>query len=62
MFSMYEYPIIDKAGFPLCDLYGDQLELKEVVQMHFIFKKNGKQTTVQGQLSSGEGGEQRGLD
>jgi hypothetical protein len=46
----------------LCDLYGNQLELKEVVQMHFIFKKNGMQTTVQGQLSSEEGGEQRGLD
>jgi hypothetical protein len=46
----------------LCDLYGNQLELKELVQTHFIFKKNGKQTTVQGQLSSGEGGEPRGLD
>jgi hypothetical protein len=31
MFSLYEYPIIAKAGLPLCELHGNQLELKEVV-------------------------------
>jgi hypothetical protein len=31
MFSMYDYPTIGKAGLPLCELLGDQLELKEVV-------------------------------
>jgi hypothetical protein len=31
IFSLYEYPIIGKAGLPLCELHGYQLELKEVV-------------------------------
>jgi hypothetical protein len=31
MFSLYEYPVIGKAGSPLCELHGNQLELKEVV-------------------------------
>jgi hypothetical protein len=31
MFSLYEYPITGKNGLPLCEPYGSQLELKEVV-------------------------------
>ena len=31
MFSLYDYPIVGKAGLPLCELHGNQLELKEVV-------------------------------
>jgi hypothetical protein len=31
MFSLYKYPIIVKAGLPLCELHGNKLELKEVV-------------------------------
>jgi hypothetical protein len=31
MFSLYEYPINGKAGLPLCELHGNQLEVKEVV-------------------------------
>jgi hypothetical protein len=39
MFSLNIYSVIDNAGLPLCDLRGNQLELKEVVQMLFNFKK-----------------------
>jgi hypothetical protein len=31
MFSSSEYPIQGKAGLPLCELHGGQLEMKEVV-------------------------------
>ena len=31
MFSLYGYPIPGKAGLPLCEQHGLQLELKEVV-------------------------------
>ena len=31
MFSLYEYPILEKDGSPLCEGHGKQLELKEVV-------------------------------
>jgi hypothetical protein len=31
MVSLYKYPIIGKAGLPLCELHGNKLELKEVV-------------------------------
>jgi hypothetical protein len=31
MFSLYEYPVIGKAGLPLCELHGNQFELKEVI-------------------------------
>jgi hypothetical protein len=31
MFSLYDCPIIGKAGLPLCELHGNQLVLKEVV-------------------------------
>jgi hypothetical protein len=31
MFSIYHYPILGKAGLPLCEEHGRQLELKEVV-------------------------------
>jgi hypothetical protein len=30
MFSLYKYPIVGKTGLPLCELHGNQLELKEV--------------------------------
>jgi hypothetical protein len=31
MFSMNGFPIPGKHGIPLCELHGNQLELKEVV-------------------------------
>jgi hypothetical protein len=31
MFSPYKYRIFRKAGLPLCELHGNQLEVKEVV-------------------------------
>jgi hypothetical protein len=31
MFSLYKYPNLGKVGLPLCELHGNQLELKEVV-------------------------------
>jgi len=31
MFSLGDYPVPGKAGLPLCELHGKQLELKEVV-------------------------------
>jgi hypothetical protein len=31
MYSLYEYPIPDKDGKPLCEQHGWQLELTEVV-------------------------------
>jgi hypothetical protein len=30
MFSLYEYPVIQKTGLQLCELQGTQLELKGV--------------------------------
>jgi hypothetical protein len=34
MLSLCEYRIIGKAGLPLCEFHGNQLELKEVVLYH----------------------------
>jgi len=31
MFSLYDYPIPGKEGLPVCEQYGRQLEMKEVV-------------------------------
>jgi hypothetical protein len=31
MFSLYDYPVADKRGSPLCEIHGRQLELKELV-------------------------------
>ena len=31
MFSLYDYPIEEKRGLPLCGEHGNQLEQKEVV-------------------------------
>ena len=31
MFSLYKYPVIGKAGLSLCELHGNQFEMKEVV-------------------------------
>jgi hypothetical protein len=30
MFSLYDYPVPDKDGLPLCQQHGHQLEMKEV--------------------------------
>ena len=36
MFSLYDYPIPDKNGLPLCQEHGKQLEMKEVVVLDSI--------------------------
>ena len=39
MFSLYDYPIANKTGLPLCQLHGRQLELKEVVLLDKVATK-----------------------
>ncbi len=39
MFSLYDYPIANKSGLPLCQLHGRQLELKEVVVLDQVATK-----------------------